>query len=65
MKLTVFCQICNSVLVTVNKDLITNEDIDEYENSCFCNTVQGTSIDANGNSILNYDGKTSVQSKVE
>lgn len=47
MKLTVTCQECGGILLVVEKDVITDEDIQMYEDSCSCekdgqDSIQGT-----------------------
>jgi hypothetical protein len=39
MKLTVACQICGQILAVVTKPQVTQDDINEYEENCSCDTV--------------------------
>lgn len=57
MKLSVSCQICGKVLCIIEKDNITDDDVNLYETTCSCDTVQG--VDADGNLI--YDGQSNIQ----
>lgn len=61
MKLTVTCQTCGKILSLVQKDQISQQDISDYEANSFCNTVQGQSVDDEGNPITIYDGQTNIQ----
>ena len=52
MKLTVSCQICGTILTVVQNDNITifsNEDIEMYENGCYCNVVTDGVVDGQQN----------------
>lgn len=49
MKLTVACQICGEILTSVVKDQITQDDINEYEANCSCNTVTNGVVDGQQN----------------
>lgn len=53
MKLTVTCQLCGKILSVIQKDQITNEDIDMYKSSSFCDTLQDDGV--------TKDGQTNVQ----
>jgi hypothetical protein len=61
MNLTVTCQTCGKILSVVQKDQISQDDITSYEQNSFCNTVQGTGTDDDGNPITIYDGQTNIQ----
>jgi len=37
MTLTVICDMCKMIIATVNKDIITQEDIAMYQRDCSCN----------------------------
>jgi len=54
MKLTVACQICGQVLAVAVKSQITQEDIEEYQANCSCETVT--------NDV--QDGQQSIQAMV-
>jgi hypothetical protein len=53
MKLTVSCQICGEILAIVEKDSFTDDDINMYEQFCFCNTL--------GPDGVTPDGQTNIQ----
>jgi len=45
MILTVICNICKAVLVIVEKDEITDNDIDLYKQTCSCDIDGNTDIE--------------------
>ena len=53
MKLTITCQICGKILTKVEKDQISDDDIQMYESACSCDTVQDDGI--------TIDGQTNIQ----
>lgn len=61
MKLTITCQACGKVLATVQKNQVTQDDINMYEASSSCDTVAGESVDDTGNPITLYDGQANIQ----
>lgn len=61
MKLTVSCQVCGKILTIVEKDSFTDDDVNMYEQSVSCDTVQGTTTDDDGNIITVYDGQSNIQ----
>lgn len=61
MKLTVSCQICGKILAVIEKDNFTSDDVNMYEQSSSCDTVQGTDVDEDGNAFTVYDGQSSIQ----
>jgi hypothetical protein len=61
MNLTVTCQTCGKVLTVVQKDQVSQQDISDYQANSFCDTVQGTGTDGDGNPITIYDGTSNIQ----
>lgn len=61
MKLTITCQTCNKILTVVEKDNFSQSDIDMYEASLSCDTVQKSSFDDDGNPVVVYDGSDNIQ----
>lgn len=52
MKLTVSCQLCGLTLVEVQKDSFSQDDINNYEESCYCNTLQSDGITQDGQTAI-------------
>jgi hypothetical protein len=61
MKLTVSCQTCGKVLAVIDKDQVTSDDVNMYEQSSSCDTIASESFDENGNPIIVYDGNSNIQ----
>lgn len=65
MKLTVTCQSCGKLLSVVEKDQISQEDIEQYRTSSYCDTVKGTAEVDDGMggtmTILVSDGQDDIQ----
>lgn len=61
MKLTITCQICGKILSAIDKPQISDDDIAMYKASSFCDTVQGSTVDEDGNDVTVYDGQTNIQ----
>lgn len=54
MKLIVTCQLCGQILSVIQKDSdFSADDINMYEQACFCDTVQDDGV--------TIDGQTSIQ----
>lgn len=54
MRLNISCQICGKILATIEKpEAFTQDDIDMYETSVSCDTVQEDGI--------TLDGQTDIQ----
>ena len=52
MKLTVTCQLCGKVLSVVEKDQVTEQDIQDYESMMSCSTVQSDGVTVDGQSDI-------------
>ena len=53
MKLTVSCQLCGKVLLIAEKDdNFSADDINNYEQSCFCTTLQSDGVTQDGQSSI-------------
>lgn len=61
MKLTITCQICGKILTEIEKDQISDDDVNMYGQASFCDTVQGEGLDDDGNPITLYDGQSNIQ----
>ncbi len=61
MKLTISCQICGKILSIAEKDAFTDEDINMYQQSLSCDTLQSVGVDDDGNPVNVYDGNERVQ----
>lgn len=61
MKLTVTCQTCGKILSIAEKDNFSDEDIGMYEQNVSCDTLQGTTVDDEGNTVNVYDGSANIQ----
>lgn len=64
MKLTISCQTCGKVLAAIQKDQVTQDDINMYEAGAFCSTVAGAGVDGDGNPITLYDGSNNIQASM-
>lgn len=61
MKLTITCQICGKILTIIEKDQVSDEDVNLYSQSSSCDTIQGAGVDGYGNPITLYDGQANIQ----
>lgn len=52
MKLTTSCQVCGTILSVVEKDMVTQDDINNYQQNSSC------SVTTNGT----VDGQTNIES---
>jgi len=53
MKLTVSCQICGTILSEIEKQQISDDDVQMYEQASFCNVL--------GPDGVTPDGQTNIQ----
>lgn len=61
MRLTISCQVCGKILSIIEKDQITDNDVSTYISTNSCDTVSGSTIDEDENTIILYDGQTNIQ----
>jgi len=65
MKITVVCQKCGKVLSIIEKDVVSDEDLNMYTNFSSCSTDDTYDVepilDDDGNPILDDDGNPITQ----
>jgi len=52
MQLKVSCQICGQVLMTAENNNFSQDDINMYEQACWCTTLQSDGVTQDGQSGL-------------